>query len=920
MTTARARTAITSITLGILCLCGAGEVHGQSLTKRLLEEGIPSLASAARAKGDGVRGAILFAQQKLACVKCHQSGADDLLGPDLTRLGRDTTDQHVVESLLDPSRVIKKEYQTVKILTHAGAIVIGRVIDETGGQVLVRDADRLRRLPRKAIERIENSDVSSMPADLVDQLDDRQQFLDLSRYLMDLASRTPTEFPRESTIGGGEVSDRLRGLALMDHYRCTGCHAGETGSIVTSATGPNLVEVAGSIDSQFLVRYLNDPAQARPGTSMPHVLGGFDAQSRDRVIRAIVAFLRSRNRQRLEPIELDPQAATRGREVFHTVGCVACHSPRDDAGRELLPEDSVPLGQLSAKYSISSLARFLEQPLVARPSGRMPDMKLTHWEAIDLAHYLADEPGHTETADVPENMELLQLGRQFYLSLGCANCHEPKSATRQFIGLMQLRPARGCMSLDPDRQVRYELSRTDRASLAAALRDLREPLGSESQLELAMHTLRCFNCHQRNALGGVSADRDPYFHTHNQNLGPQGRIPPTLTKVGAKLKPKWMRQVLVSGRAIRPYLKTRMPQYGTAVVEPLMKTFQQHDRLPPFDPVPLADPKEAKRVGTQLVGRDGLNCVACHTFQQKPAPTMPAVDLTEMAERLHRDWFAHYMRAPQSLSPGTVMPSFWPGGKAIRTEILDGDTELQIETIWHYLQDGRQARQPQGLDIKPMELVAGSEAVMLRRRYPDIGKRGIGVGYPSEVNLVFDAEQLRLAMLWKGKFADPGGVWRGQGSGTVRPLSREVIRLAPGPDLDDATEPWIVDDGRPPRHRFKGYHLDSLRRPAFTYQFDQVQVDDYFVDRINVSSGTPILQRLIRFETDEPRRDLQFRVASGPGLEKVDQNLFRLHPKLLVRIVGGHTGKIVTAENELRLVIPLQLAAGATELEVHYVW
>ena len=61
---------------------------------------------------------------------------------------------------------------------------------------------------------------------------------------------------------------------------------------------------------------------------------------------------------------------------------------------------------------------------------------------------------------------------------------------------------------------------------------------------------------------------------------------------------------------------------------------------------------------------------------------------------------------------------------------------------------------------------------MLRRSYPGIGKRGIGVGYPGGVNLAFDAEQMRLAMIWKGKFLDPGGVWTGQGHGTARPMER----------------------------------------------------------------------------------------------------------------------------------------------------
>ena len=90
---------------------------------------------------------------------------------------------------------------------------------------------------------------------------------------------------------------------------------------------------------------------------------------------------------------------------------------------------------------------------------------------------------------------------------------------------------------------------------------------------------------------------DTYFHSQNENLGPQGRIPPTLTHVGAKLKPKWMRQVLVSGRAIRPYINTRMPQYGTENVEPLVPLFQELDELPPIDRAPIGDPSRPRSWG-----------------------------------------------------------------------------------------------------------------------------------------------------------------------------------------------------------------------------------------------------------------------------------------------------------------------------------
>lgn len=914
------------IVVGFVAVClHAQQPPAPSLTETLIDQGAASLAAAAREDGDAVRGAILFSQQKLACVKCHQPGASDLLGPDLSRLGPEATDQYIVESLLDPSKVIKKGYEAVKILTEDGVVITGRVIRDTNQQITVRDnsdASVKRTLAKAAIERIEPSDVSAMPADLPNQLSNRQEFLDLCKYLIDLAA-SRTEQIAVSTAEGRQLSDRMQGLALIDQYRCVQCHRGDTGSVIPAAVAPDLADVTSRINTDYLVRYLRDPSETKPGTSMPNVLGHLDSTTRDDVVQAIASYLQSRTDRSFERRPYDSESAARGEKTFHEVGCVACHSPRDASGNELLADSSVPLGSVGGKYSIDSLIEFLEQPHRVRPSGRMPDMKLTHWEAVDLANYLV---GISEAKDAPtieSSAEQVRRGREHFESFGCARCHESQTThadSSPHIPLAKLRSDRGCLSTDPKRKIHYALTDQQRAKITAAIEGLSEPMDSSEQIELAMLTLRCYQCHQRDAVGGVSADRDLYFHTENPNLGPQGRIPPTLTKVGAKLKPKWMRQVLVSGRAIRPYVKTRMPIYGVANVEPLIELYQTTDHLPTGEWAEVEDPKEAKKIGTDLVGSGGLNCVACHTFQQKPAETMPAVDLTEMAERLKRDWFEHYMRDPQSLSPATVMPSFWPGGKSIRPEILDGDTDLQIATVWLYLQDGRQARQPRGLVIEPMELLATDEAVMLRRNYPGIGKRGIGVGYPSQVNLAFDAEQLRLAMLWQGKFADPGAAWRGQGSGTVRPLSREVIRFAAGPDLDDASSRWIVDEGRPPRHQFKGYRLDSLRRPAFRYRFDQIAVEDYFVDVSDEASGSFALQRSIRFETDAPRDGLEFRVASGNSIERVSDHLFRISDQWMIRTDERFDTELNESGDEPWLVIPLELSSGVTDMTVHYLW
>jgi hypothetical protein len=393
-----------------------------------------------------------------------------------------------------------------------------------------------------------------------------------------------------------------------------------------------------------------------------------------------------------------------------------------------------------------------------------------------------------------------------------------------------------------------------------------------------------------------------------------------LTGVGAKLKPKWMRDVLVNGRSIRPYMKTRMPQYGEANVGHLVELFQMLDRLPETKFAEFKDQEETRKQGLELAGNNGLNCVSCHTYQYKLSDTMPAVDLTEMAERLEKDWFYRYMLAPQSFSPNTVMPSFWPGGRAVRKDIA-GTAEDQIEALWQYLIDGRQAAMPHGVVREPLEIVVDKEAQMLRRSYPGIGKRGIGVGYPGGVNLSFDAEQLRLHAVWKGKFADPGGVWTGQGSGNVQPKGK-TIEFAKGPDLDDVRQPWLVDDGRPPQHRFKGYVLDSARRPTFQYSFDSVEVEDYFAEVIDELSKSAQLHRTVILSTPNGRAGLRFRIASGDKISSQGENRFAMGDRMKLRVISGGAPRIVDdAGGGQRLEIPVDLAPGQKqELIVDYCW
>ncbi|MFN3191885.1 MAG: hypothetical protein ACE361_15345 [Aureliella sp.] len=939
----------------------------QTLTDSLQNEPAAKLAQEAIENGNAAKGAIIFARAELGCSTCHIRGIRDGLGPDLTNLQpAPDSIESTVQSLLSPSAVIREGFATVRVLNSDGQIFSGRLLpggaeDSVANEnneafdrpISLREnggSQKRIQIDPSEIEQIQFTKTSLMPSELMNQLKNRQEFLDLLKYVLDL--QTPREEEPSRTSVASQLTTAEQGLLLLDQFQCVQCHSESRRTLpFPKPSAPDLRALAGRLSPEHLRRFLAAPHKVKPGTPMPDVLSELPPEEQPKAINALVDFLVDAAESQYTEPTVDGEAVQRGEVLYRTVGCVACHSPdianvasSSDRASNLDSLSPVPLGPLA--YSISGLVEYLENPHRVRPSGRMPNMGLSHWEAIDLANYLlsSHQTGFPDATKTPPSGEPVKnmsaAGKEYFETLGCARCHEtqiPESAgfNQSYTALVELDIAKGCLSGTSSTRspslhstktcVAYDLNETEVKQIQAALewRRKKERLQQENEIRLSLQAFRCNACHRRGSFGGVPDSHRDYFETTNPNLGPQGRFPPSLTGVGRKLKPKWLRQVLVEGKAIRPYMKTRMPQFGTENVEHLVPALLEADVAAPKPFPDLADQelkKQHRESGGRLVGSDGLNCIACHTFQLKPAQTMPAVDLTDMHERLQPAWFRDFMLSPKSFNAGTVMPDFWPGGKASRADILNGDTDQQVAAIWEWLKDGRQARTPRGLIRKPMELVANDEAVLLRRAYPGIGKRGIGVGYPAQINIAFDAEQMRLASLWAGKFIDPSGVWRSQGHGRVRPLSRDVIQFRAGPELDDLENPWIADDGRPPEHQFKGYRLDQLRRPIFLYRFEDLSVEDYSQDQLS-SNGVITITRSLKI-TGPARRGLAFRINPDADIETTGQNTYRIGSALTLKIIDA-ASQLDDAEERSpqsrAILIPLEVKAStSTEFGIQY--
>ncbi|MBK9386873.1 MAG: c-type cytochrome [Planctomycetes bacterium] len=740
----------------------------------------------------------------------------------------------------------------------------------------------------------------------------------------------PAAAPTVAGLERAGLAASLRGAVLQDELGCTACHAEDaTATPSAGARGPRLAEVGRRLQPAYLARFLAAPRHVEPGTPMPDLLGSRDEEGRRAAGDSLAHYLRSFGEQAEEPTALDASAAERGRELFHAIGCAACHAPRDAPGAELPLAGSTPLGPLPEKYTLSSLRAFLEAPHEARPSGRMPSLALAPGEADDLARFLLGAAiAVPRAASEPVDPQRVREGRALFAELRCAACHELPDPERTDLApaapLAKLDATRGCLGDEARAFARYALSAEQRAELSLALRTS-EPPSDASAIERTLVARQCLACHEREGLPARDEARERAFQTSDPTLGEEGRVPPALTQVGAKLQPRWLREVIAHGTSTRPYLRTRMPAFGTALAEHLSPRLERVDALPPLELLPLPEDDAAKRamldLGRDLVGDRGMSCITCHTFAGEKAGSLAALDLVETTgQRLQPNWFLHYLREPLRLRPNTLMPQFFPGGISTRPELGGGDVQRQTSALWHYLAEGRNVRKPSGLRRPPIELAVGSEAVLLRRSVQNTGKRGISVGLPLGVHYAFDAERLALRQIWWGRFLEASGVFTSQGSGEARPLGEPRVLLPEGPAIAELASPesaWPSATRRELGQRWLGYELDAAQRPTFRYVCAEVEVADALLDRGAAPPATkPSLQRTLRFTSTAPRT-LQLLVARAERIEESTAELWKIGSDLRVRAKPGAL-RVRDGAGGRELLATIEVPAGTTELVLEY--
>ena len=777
-------------------------------------------------------------------------------------------------------------------------------------------------------------------------------------------------------------ADLANGLGdlLLTELSCTSCHQAPAAykSTLAPKGGPKLTGASRRIKASWMRKYLADPSAVKPGATMPGVLGHLKDEERDAVIEALIAYLGEAPfpKPTIVSTASNPVAtefwrkgdSARGQELYHQVGCVACHAPDDQfqlgepnlseleqriQKLDLDPEElkelglalpqplaSVPLSELGEKYTAQSLSLFLVDPLLIRPGERMPHLQLAPHEAADIAAHLLRDSTEVEQQAAPTDEQLVRDGAKWYAKFGCRNCHgsvgDDDTRANPAPMLTELSTSSfdsGCLADgEGDRSLpHYPLSEEQRASITSAM----QRLISKSELDTPadvrwMLQLNCYACHARGERGGVGPKRWQFFENKQEvDLGDEGRLPPPLDHVGSKLTPKWLENVLRGKGAVRPHFQARMPTFAGHAKQ-VAAALRSVDRstsesLPQFVAIKSA-PAETLKTGRRLLN---TGCVQCHPLFGEHLPGVMGVEISSVNQRIEPAWFQAFLKNPAQWKHGTRMPTFFPNGKSTSPDILDGDVEQQIAAMWTYL-NAPKGELPEKLEqgrAHNFLLTPKDEPLVLRTFMQGNVTHAIAVGFPERLHYAFDSEAVALPLLWRGDFLNAHPTWFDRFTPPTKPLG-DVWKLPPltfvgsGPTAPKTilADAKITDRlASPTPLAFSGYRFDKRRVPSLLYRAGQIAIEERIAPEKNAGAGqAKTLRRRIQATTDDNSLSQTFWLAIGLEPQRIagqraefggGRSLFASTQLVAAELAGV---KVALAR--------LKVESGRGMLEVRYQW
>ncbi len=150
--------------------------------------------------------AVIMIMQKRCLVPRHvipvtlYDGEGGAIGPDLTQLGTRFSKRDILESIIDPNKVISDQYASTVFTMKDTKSIIGKLVKEENGKYYVSQnpfaPDQLKELNKADVVSTKTADVSLMPPLLINNLNP-ERLRDLMAYLVSGGNKNTSSISAE---------------------------------------------------------------------------------------------------------------------------------------------------------------------------------------------------------------------------------------------------------------------------------------------------------------------------------------------------------------------------------------------------------------------------------------------------------------------------------------------------------------------------------------------------------------------------------------------------------------------------------------------------------------------------------------------------------------------------------------------------
>lgn len=453
---------------------------------------------------------------------------------------------------------------------------------------------------------------------------------------------------------GGDVE---AGKELTAAVGCMGCHGvqgqEEVSEKINAYAGPFLYGTGSKVDPDWLVSWLKKPSHYQEDTIMPSF------RLTDKEANDITAYLLSLKNKKFEGFKFE------------------------ELNKE--SRDEILLAYLSA---------FDTEEVAKMKLNKMTDRERT----LELGYRSVGKYGCYSCHNIdgfqgraPIGPELTNEGSKPLTQFGFGLQKQVEHTRDGWIKAHLIDPRRWDIGIDKPfqdltRMPNFGLTDREAESMTIAIIgqvNEKIPLGGVKRLNSSekivadgmkvVNKFNCIGCHQ------VDGYRGDILAKYEDDLN-EG--PPRLVGEGHRVQYDWFHYFLDNVYPIRPWLKIRMPSYNLTDEERnIIVSMFQHKA----GQRTLVDRKDTanwtpgeKEAAWKLW--DELACASCHSAGfNEDEPQAP--NLYFVRRRLRPSWTKKWLKNPQAILEGTLMPSFWEDGESQAPDILGGDSQKQIDAL-----------------------------------------------------------------------------------------------------------------------------------------------------------------------------------------------------------------------------------------------